>query len=79
MPFPCRHRFRSPCPGGINIDWFGHGFVYITSSFGVRAAIDPFGPNTVHYPFPPHLTADFVLITHEAEDHASLEDKRAGR
>lgn len=61
-------------PGGINIDWFGHGFVYITSSFGVRAAIDPFGPTTVHYPFPPHITADFVLISHEAEDHASLED-----
>lgn len=57
-------------PGGINIHWFGHGFVYITSSVGVRAAIDPFGPNTVHYVFPPHLTADFVLISHEAEDHA---------
>jgi L-ascorbate metabolism protein UlaG (beta-lactamase superfamily) len=57
-------------PGGINIHWFGHGFVYITSSVGVRAAIDPFGPNTVHYAFPPHLTADFVLISHEAEDHA---------
>lgn len=57
-------------PGGINIHWFGHGFIYITSSVGVRAAIDPFGPNTVHYIFPPHLTADFVLISHESEDHA---------
>jgi L-ascorbate metabolism protein UlaG (beta-lactamase superfamily) len=56
-------------PGGINIHWYGHGFIYITSSVGVRAAIDPFGPNTVHYPFPEHLTADFVLVTHEAEDH----------
>jgi L-ascorbate metabolism protein UlaG (beta-lactamase superfamily) len=56
-------------PGGINIHWYGHGFVYITSSVGVRAAIDPFGPGTVHYPFPEHITADFVLITHESEDH----------
>lgn len=56
-------------PGGINIHWYGHGFVYITSSVGVRAAIDPFGPVTVHYPFPDHLTADFVLVTHESEDH----------
>ncbi len=56
-------------PGGINIHWYGHGFIYITSSVGVRAAIDPFGPNTVHYPFPQHLSADFVLVTHESEDH----------
>ena len=56
-------------PGGINIHWYGHGFVLITSSVGVRAAIDPFGPNTVSYTFPTHITADFVLITHEAEDH----------
>jgi L-ascorbate metabolism protein UlaG (beta-lactamase superfamily) len=57
-------------PGGINIHWFGHGFIYITSSVGVRAAIDPFHPDSVHYPFPPHLTADFVLISDEAADHA---------
>jgi L-ascorbate metabolism protein UlaG (beta-lactamase superfamily) len=57
-------------PGGVNIHWYGHGFVLITSSVGVRAAIDPFGPNTVSYTFPTHITADFVLITHEAEDHA---------
>jgi L-ascorbate metabolism protein UlaG (beta-lactamase superfamily) len=65
-------------PGGINIHWYGHGFVLITSSFGVRAAIDPFGSGTVQYPFPPHLIADFVLITDEAEDHASVQDS-AGR
>jgi L-ascorbate metabolism protein UlaG (beta-lactamase superfamily) len=60
-------------PGGVNIHWYGHGFIYITSSVGVRAAIDPFGPNTVHYFFPPHLTADFVLVSHEAEDHGATE------
>jgi L-ascorbate metabolism protein UlaG (beta-lactamase superfamily) len=60
-------------PNGINIHWYGHGFVFITSSVGVRAAIDPFGPNLVHYKFPDHLTADFVLISHESEDHASAD------
>ncbi len=58
-------------PGGVNVHWYGHGFVYLTSSVGVRAAIDPFGPNVVHYKFPTHMTADFVLISHEAEDHAA--------
>ena len=56
-------------PNGVNVHWYGHGFVFLTSSVGVRAAIDPFGLQTVHYLFPPHLTADFVLISHESEDH----------
>jgi L-ascorbate metabolism protein UlaG (beta-lactamase superfamily) len=60
-------------PGGVNVHWYGHGFVYLTSSVGVRAAIDPFGPHTVTYQFPSHLTADFILISHEAEDHAASE------
>lgn len=60
-------------PGGINIQWYGHGFIYLTSSVGVRCAIDPFGSATVHYHFPEHLSADFVLVTHEAEDHAAAE------
>ncbi len=60
-------------PGGVNIQWYGHGFVFLTSSVGVRAAIDPFGPDTVHYHFPEHLTTDFVLVTHEAEDHSAAE------
>ncbi len=53
----------------INVHYYGHGFIYITNSVGVRAAIDPFGPATVHYPFPQHIDADFVLISHESEDH----------
>jgi len=60
-------------PGGVDVHWFGHGFVFLTSSVGVRAAIDPFGPDTVHYKFPDHLTADFVLVSHESEDHAAAE------
>ena len=55
-------------PGGVIVHWYGHGFVYLTSSFGIRCAIDPFGSQTVHYAFPAHLAADFVLVTHEGED-----------
>jgi L-ascorbate metabolism protein UlaG (beta-lactamase superfamily) len=64
---------NSAVPGGVNVHWYGHGFVYLTSSVGIRAAIDPFGPNTVHYKFPEHLEADLVLITHEAEDHCAAD------
>jgi L-ascorbate metabolism protein UlaG (beta-lactamase superfamily) len=60
-------------PGGVNVHWYGHGFVYLVSSVGIRAAIDPFGPDTVHYTFPPHVTADFVMVTHEAEDHCAAD------
>lgn len=59
--------------GGVNVHWYGHGFVYLTSSVGIRAAIDPFGPGTVHYKFPDHLSADFVLVSHEAEDHCAAD------
>jgi len=59
--------------GGVNVHWYGHGFVYLTSSVGIRAAIDPFGPETVHYKFPDHLASDFVLVTHEAEDHCAAD------
>jgi L-ascorbate metabolism protein UlaG (beta-lactamase superfamily) len=59
--------------GGVNVHWYGHGFVYLTSSVGVRAAIDPFGPSMVHYTFPVHLAADFVLVTNETEDHAAAD------
>ena len=55
-------------PGGVTVHWYGHGFIYLTSSFGIRCAIDPFGSQTVHYAFPQHLAADFVLVSHEAED-----------
>ena len=60
-------------PGGVNVHWYGHGFVYLTSSVGIRCAIDPFGPETVHYKFPEHIAADFVLVTHEAEDHCAAD------
>jgi hypothetical protein len=60
-------------PGGVTVHWYGHGFVYLTSSFGIRCAIDPFGSQTVRYAFPQHLAADFVLVTHEAEDSGAAD------
>jgi L-ascorbate metabolism protein UlaG (beta-lactamase superfamily) len=62
-----------PVANGVVVHWYGHGFIYLTSSVGIRAAIDPFGPETVHYKFPTHLAADFVLVTHEAEDHCAAD------
>ena len=59
--------------GGVNVHWYGHGFVYLTSSVGIRAAIDPFGTSSVHYKFPEHLVADIVLVTHEADDHCAAD------
>ena len=59
--------------GGVNVHWYGHGFIYLTSSVGIRAAIDPFGTETVHYKFPTHLASDFVLVSHEAEDHCAAD------
>ena len=55
-------------PGGVTVRWYGHGFVYLTSSFGIRCAIDPFGTQTVQYAYPQHLVADFALVTHDSED-----------
>jgi L-ascorbate metabolism protein UlaG (beta-lactamase superfamily) len=70
---PVEPAIPQPVPNGVNVHWYGHGFVYLTSSVGVRCAIDPFGPGTVHYKFPDHLTADFVLVSHESEDHAAAD------
>ncbi len=60
-------------PNAVNVHWYGHGFVFLTSSVGIRAAIDPFGADLVKYKFPAHLAADFVLVTHESEDHCAAE------
>lgn len=62
-----------PVAGGVNVHWYGHGFVYLTSSVGIRCAIDPFGPESTHYKFPVHLVSDIVLVTHEADDHSAAD------
>ena len=63
----------APAANGVTVRWYGHGFVYLTSSAGIRCAIDPYGPETVHYKFPDHVTADIVLVSHEAEDHCAAD------
>ncbi len=57
-------------PPPLEIRWYGHAFVYITSSTGVRIAIDPWGDDSqVAYKFPLRLPADVVLISSETADH----------
>lgn len=63
----------APAANGVTVRWYGHGFVFLTSSAGIRCAIDPFGPETVHYKFPDHVTADLVLVSHESEDHCAAD------
>ena len=46
--------------------WFGHAFFLITSSQGVRVALDPFGD--IGYPVP-EVAADVVTVSHEHGDH----------
>ncbi|WP_187146929.1 MBL fold metallo-hydrolase [Candidatus Methylacidiphilum infernorum] len=69
--------FFPPCWGEterqVLIRWYGHAFVYLISSTGVRVAIDPYGDETVKYRFPDHLQADVVLISSEAEDRSAGE------
>ncbi|MDD4932548.1 MAG: MBL fold metallo-hydrolase [Methylacidiphilaceae bacterium] len=60
-------------PPSVLIRWYGHAFVYLIASSGIRIAIDPFGDETVHYRFPASLQADVVLISNEANDRSAGE------
>lgn len=53
--------------------WYGHAFVYVVSSTGVRVAIDPYAKGTVDYNFPRRLPADLILVSNEADDHSAAE------
>lgn len=55
------------------VRWYGHAFVYLVNSSGVRVAMDPYARNSVKYLFPGRLPADTVLISCEADDHAAGE------
>ncbi len=59
--------------GQVLVRWYGHAFVYLISSTGVRVAIDPYGEDTVKYKFPDRLQADVVLISSESEDRSAGE------
>ncbi|VVM08445.1 hypothetical protein MAMC_02160 [Methylacidimicrobium cyclopophantes] len=57
----------------VLVRWYGHAFVYLIASSGIRIAIDPFGDEAVHYRFPESLQADVVLISTEANDRSAGE------
>ncbi len=50
----------------LTLRWFGHAFFLVTSSDGVRVAMDPFGD--IGYPMP-EVDADVVTVSHEHGDH----------
>lgn len=55
----------------VSVRYFGHSFIYLTGSTGVRLAFDPYSSESVGYSFPLRLPADLVLITNEAADHSA--------
>lgn len=57
----------------LQIEWYGRSFVYLTSSSGVRIAINPFPPGTPGYQFPHGLAADVVLISDSNKVHDGAE------
>ena len=59
---------------GLTLRWFGHAFYFLTSSEGVRVALDPFGE--IGYPMP-EVAADVVTLSHEHQDHNGA-DRLAG-
>ena len=58
----------------LTLRWFGHAFFLVTSSDGVRVAMDPFGD--IGYPMP-EVGADVVTVSHEHGDH-NAPDRLAG-
>ena len=60
-------------PKRVNVRWYGHSFVHLTTTTGVRVSIDPYGESTVTYPFPPKLNSDVVLISNESDAYSAAE------
>ena len=58
----------------LTLRWFGHAFFVVTSSDGVRVAMDPYGD--IGYPMP-EVGADVVTVSHEHGDH-NAPDRLAG-
>ncbi len=58
----------------LTLRWFGHAFFLVTSSEGVRVAMDPFGD--IGYPVP-EVAADVVTVSHEHGDH-NVAERLAG-
>jgi L-ascorbate metabolism protein UlaG (beta-lactamase superfamily) len=54
----------------LTVRYYGHAFVYIITTTGVRIAMDPYDEGTGTYQFPARLPADVVLVSNEADDHS---------
>jgi len=52
----------------VEVQWFGHAFVLITTPDGARIAMDPFG--RIGYPMP-EVEADVVTVSHAHGDHSN--------
>ncbi|MDR1146494.1 MAG: MBL fold metallo-hydrolase [Verrucomicrobiales bacterium] len=60
---------------GTEVRFYGHGFLYLTTSSGVRIACNPFPQQpSIGYPFPTGLPADIILIGTEAVDLSANEE-----
>ena len=54
---------------GTTVRYYGHAFVYLTSSSGVRVAFNPFSEEArMGYKFPSATPVDIVLISSESAD-----------
>jgi len=58
----------------LTLRWFGHAFFLVTSTEGVRVAMDPFGD--IGYSVP-EVAANVVTVSHEHGDH-SVAERLAG-
>lgn len=59
---------------GVRLDWFGHNFLYVTSTSGVRMALDPFEREVMDYTLPAKIPADIVLISCESPDRSGSKE-----
>jgi hypothetical protein len=57
----------------VIVRWYGHAFIYLISSSGLRIALNPFGEEMVRYKFPPKLQADVVLVSNESDACSAAE------
>ncbi|MEZ5405316.1 MAG: MBL fold metallo-hydrolase [Verrucomicrobiia bacterium] len=55
------------------LTWLGHGYFIVTTTTGIRVAIDPYDRNLFPYQLPATPEADIVLITHESNEANAAE------
>jgi L-ascorbate metabolism protein UlaG (beta-lactamase superfamily) len=75
---PNRKKTKSTQPSNpkkkrVQVEWYGRSFIYLTTSMGVRIAINPFPPGTPGYQFPHGLSADVVLVSDSKSTHDGTE------